>query len=342
MPIRGPSGQALPACAAPSGWIASWVREGDGRPAAWIREKAQKVDAGTLRTREAYGFAGFSLDFDAARSSTDVAGVPIPSWYPATLYSRKALETLYSRFRLAEMRGEPTLRIETDRARGVFALRFTGPDGDAGRAGRRLRGRRRKRDAGRARRGAHGAGCDPPQRRRIDPLRGPRRGPGPAVGPRLLARRRVARRRPAGLPRAPRTSSLRRISSASGRIRPGERRRSPSRASPPTGFASERSATRSTSTARPLPFDALLCRWTRGGRPWGIVLKGQNALERMPLACSGKPPRPPCRADGAPETLRRTRRSDQRPLGPLGRPERPVAKPANLRLDKDLRWNSRP
>ena len=54
------------------------------------------------------------------------------------------------------------------------------------------------------------------------------------------------------------------------------------------------------------PFDALLLPLDTGGRSWGIVLKGQNGLERIPVACKDKPARPPCRADGAPETLRRT------------------------------------
>ncbi len=129
LPIRDASGRALPDCSAPAGWTASWARESDGRPAAWMRERTQKVEAGSLRTREVYAFAGFSLDFEAARSAVDVAGIPIPSWYAATLYSRTALETLYSRFRLDDMRREPTLRIETDRGRGIFALHFTGPKG---------------------------------------------------------------------------------------------------------------------------------------------------------------------------------------------------------------------
>ncbi len=56
--------------------------------------------------------------------------MPIPAWYAATLYSRTALEILYSRFHLEAMRAEPTLTIEADRRRGVFALRLAGPRGE--------------------------------------------------------------------------------------------------------------------------------------------------------------------------------------------------------------------
>src|SRR5262245_52039308 len=94
-----------------------------------MREPVQKADTGTLRVRQAYAFASFSLDFDASRSTVDVGGIPIPAWYAAIFYSRPALESLYSRFRMAELRREPTLRIEADRDRGIFALHFTGPAG---------------------------------------------------------------------------------------------------------------------------------------------------------------------------------------------------------------------
>jgi hypothetical protein len=52
------------------------------------------------------------------------------------------------------------------------------------------------------------------------------------------------------------------------------------------------------------PFDVLLLP-VGAGRPWGLALKGQNGLERFPLACTGTPPRPPCRASGDAERLRR-------------------------------------
>jgi hypothetical protein len=60
----------------------------------------------------------------AARSGGEINGIPIPLWFPETLLTRSALETLYARFGLEAMRREPELRIETDAARGVFALRL--------------------------------------------------------------------------------------------------------------------------------------------------------------------------------------------------------------------------
>jgi hypothetical protein len=305
IPIRGPSGQTLPDCAAPSGWTASWIREGDGRPAAWVRERAQKVDAGTLRTRESYAFAGFSLDFDAARSSADVAGVPIPSWYPATLYSRKALETLYSRYRLEDMRREPTLRIEADRARGVFALRFAGPDGplvapveayavSGGTATLGVRAGERTAQVS-IRLGGDGSipyevrveGLGPQWDRAYSPA-GAWRGAGRQVF--LGAEDELASEDLVGIwaDSAGRTTPFAIEGGPPYRLRVGKE-----------GYSIDLVG------AAP-PFDALLFPLDAGGRSWGIVLKGQNGLERTPVACKGKPPRPPCRADGTPEAFRRT------------------------------------
>jgi hypothetical protein len=304
LPIRDASGRALPDCSAPAGWTASWVSEGEGRSAAWVRERAQTVDAGTLRTREAFAFAGFSLDFDAARSSVDVAGIPIPSWYAATLYPRAALQTLSSRFRLGDMRREPTLRIEADRGRGIFALRFSGPAGSlvatvdayasgggtatlAARAGERT---------------AHvsillgGDGAVPSEvtvsglgadwDRSYSPaaaMSGGARQVYPTAADELAANDL------AGLWGDP---SGRRISFAL-------------EGAPPYRLRIEADVYQvDLENARP-PFDVLLLPTGRAGRPWGLVLKGANGLERVPAACTGEPPRPPCRADGEAETLRR-------------------------------------
>jgi len=122
VPIRDASGRALPDCEAP-GWTWRWESEA-GKPSELVRERSQKVDGGTLVTREAFAFAGFSLDAVPARSGGEINGVPIPAWYPETLFTRTSLETLYNRFGLDAMRREPELSIETDAARGVFVLRF--------------------------------------------------------------------------------------------------------------------------------------------------------------------------------------------------------------------------
>lgn len=130
MPLRSADGKDLPDCARLGEWTYGWDRRAEGQPAVFVREQSVQVATGALRVREAFVFAGFSLDQDARRSSWDVNGVPIPQWYDATLYTRSALETLYGRFDLAKMRSEPVLSIATDRKRGVFALRFSGPKGE--------------------------------------------------------------------------------------------------------------------------------------------------------------------------------------------------------------------
>jgi hypothetical protein len=306
LPIRDASGRALPDCAPPAGWSASWGREGEGKSAAWVRERAQKSDAGTLRIRETYGFAGFSLDFDASRSSVDLGGIPIPSWYAATYYSRTALDTLYGRFRLEDMRREPTLRIETDRVRGVFALRFEGPAGtlvapvDAYSlvGGTATLGVRAGERAGQAavRLGGDGSvpyeiaitGLGPEWDRSYAPAgswRGAARQVFPSAADELAANDLAGQWGDASGGKTP---------IAIGGDLPYRLRVGASL------------YTLDLEGARP-PFDALLLPLeTRGGaRPWGVVLKGQNGLERVPLACSGTPARPPCRADGPAETLRR-------------------------------------
>ena len=129
VPIREASGRALPDCE-PPGWSWRWESTA-GKPSELVRERTQKVDGGTLVTREAFTFAGFSLDAAAARSGAEINGVPIPAWFPETLLTRAALETLYSRFGLDAMRKEPELSIVTDAVRGVFALRFRVPSSGA-------------------------------------------------------------------------------------------------------------------------------------------------------------------------------------------------------------------
>jgi hypothetical protein len=129
VPLRDAGGKDLPDCGAPAAWSFRWDQEAPGRPAAFVRERSETTDHGVLRTRDVYAFAGFSLDADAKRSAREIEGVPIPKWYGALLYSTSALETLYGRYDLSRIRAEPTLAIVTDREKGVFALRFSGPTG---------------------------------------------------------------------------------------------------------------------------------------------------------------------------------------------------------------------
>jgi hypothetical protein len=127
LPIRGLGGRELPDCARPGEWTHRWERPAPDAPSVLVRERTEKSDGATLRRRETYAFAGFSLDLDPKRSATDVNGLPIPSWYDAKFYTHDGLERLYGRFDMASFRATPRLSIVTDRDRGVFSLRFWTP-----------------------------------------------------------------------------------------------------------------------------------------------------------------------------------------------------------------------
>ena len=129
VPIRDAAGKPLPDCAPPRGWTWRWDAQ-PGKPSELVRERTENVAGGTLVIREAFAFAGFSLDRVAARSGGEINGVPIPAWFPETLFTRAALEILYARFNVDAMRRETELTIEADPARGVFALRFRAPSGE--------------------------------------------------------------------------------------------------------------------------------------------------------------------------------------------------------------------
>ena len=53
------------------------------------------------------------------------------------------------------------------------------------------------------------------------------------------------------------------------------------------------------------PMDVLLVPETGAGRAWGLVLRGANNIERIPIACSGEGASFACRKDGDGETFRR-------------------------------------
>ncbi|MFY9551125.1 MAG: hypothetical protein WAU32_08250, partial [Thermoanaerobaculia bacterium] len=304
-PVRDASGKERPDCEPAGGWTARFEKEAEGRPSALVREHLEKTARGTLRTRETYAFAGFSLDFDPKRSSAELEGIPIPSWYPATLYTRSALETLYGRFGLAALRQEPTLRIEADRARGVFALRLTGPAGAAvapveayseSEGTATLAGR-----AGDAT--AHvtvrlaGADGQVPMEVRVHGLgrgfdglyapAGSWRGGSQKVFP--GAADEVASEDLAGL-----------WGDAQGKTQTigieGE---------PPYRVRMQDTLYRIDMERAAAPIDLLLLPDAGAGRPWGIVLRGPNGLDRIPLACAGEAAALACRPDGDAETLRR-------------------------------------
>ena len=129
VPIHDAAGKDSPDCGAAGAWTWAWKSPGEGRPAALVRERSEATPNGVFAVREAFAFAGFSLEPDAALSRREIAGIEIPSSYDAVLYSNAALEALYARYDLSRLRPEPTLRIVADSARGVFAARFAAPEG---------------------------------------------------------------------------------------------------------------------------------------------------------------------------------------------------------------------
>lgn len=114
----------LPDCAPAEGWTLRWERPAEDAPAVVVRERIRETPQGPHQEREVYAFRGFALELDPARSSARIGSVVIPTWIPATLYTRDALEILKSRFDLTRFRAAPRLAIETDPARGVFAFHF--------------------------------------------------------------------------------------------------------------------------------------------------------------------------------------------------------------------------
>jgi len=124
IPIRGAGGAAVADCAPAGEWKHLWERASGDAPSVLVRERTTKVERGKLRRRETYAFAGFSLDLDRNRSSTDIDGLPIPEWYDSWFYTRAGLDQLYARFDLEAFRALPQLHVVVDRERGIFALRF--------------------------------------------------------------------------------------------------------------------------------------------------------------------------------------------------------------------------
>jgi hypothetical protein len=307
LPIRDAGGRELPDCSAAGEWNDRWEREVEGRPPVYVRERTESVAGGIFRKKSVFAFAGFSLDFDPNLSVSEINGVPIPSWYHAVLYTSAALETLYSRFDLAALKPEPTLTIETDRERGVFALRWRGPAGEtvasveayaAGSEGTAILGARA------ATKTAHvnvrlGGDGNVPVEVRVTGL-------GPALD-RIYA--------PAGSWRGRArmvfpTAADELVSEDLAGVWNDERGQNVSievEGAPPyrVRIGSE-TFTPDMERALP-PADLLLLPAGASGRPWGLTLRGPNALQRIPFSCSGEgqDAARSCRAEGKAETLRR-------------------------------------
>lgn len=306
LPIRGADGKDLPDCGLTGEWTDRWERESESRPSVLVRERTEKVAQGVFRIQDVYAFAAFSLDYDPKLSARQINGVPIPSWYGATLYTRAALEKLYGRFDLASLKSEPTLSILTDRERGVFALRFTGPGGEvvvpidafaatpasqtasvSGRVGGET---------------AHvsirlGGDGSIPYEARVEGL-----------GPRLDQRYSPAGSWRGGARQVFLTAADEVVSEDLVGVwngREGRRTMIAIEGAPPYRVRVGQASFTIDLEHATQPADLLLLPVDASGRPWGIVLQGPNAIDRIPLSCSGEGAGRACRADGEGERLRR-------------------------------------
>jgi hypothetical protein len=92
-----------------------------------MRERSRQKPNGVFRQVEAFRYAGFRLESDAARSSAWINGVEIPAWRDTVLYRRSAVEQLASRINLSPFRSQPHLRVLADRTEGVFEVQIEEP-----------------------------------------------------------------------------------------------------------------------------------------------------------------------------------------------------------------------
>ena len=108
-------------------WSWGWDRPSEDAPAEYRRERTHETELGPHRKIESFRYAGFRLELDPLRSSSEIRGVRIPNWYAATLYPRSALDGLYAHYDLSALKKSPRLRIVTDSEQGVFAVRLFSP-----------------------------------------------------------------------------------------------------------------------------------------------------------------------------------------------------------------------
>lgn len=308
LPIRDAKGQDLPDCGKPGAWTTRWESDGPGRPAAFVRERSEKASQGTLRVKEVFAFAGFSLDADVRRSTREVEGVPIPAWYDAVLYSTPALEILYTRFDLSRMRSEPTLRIVTDRERGVFALRFSDGkeersapvDSYAASAGEATLGARLGEKQARVRVTLGGQDRSLPMEVQVEGLGAPfDQVYGPAGswhgrGYKVFANV---------------SDELASEELVSTWIDPrGGQMPIDIEGAPPYRLRIGSAVYRIELARAEKPVDLLLLPVEPTGQPWGVILRGKNVIERVPFHCPSEDPGKAgsgCTAAGPAERLRR-------------------------------------
>ena len=304
IPLRDSGGKELPDCGRLDEWAWSWQRAGDTQPSMLVRQRTEKVESGTFRVQEVFRFAGFSLDADPRESGAEINGVPIPAWYPATFYTRAALEVLYERFDLSRMRGQTTLRIDADRQRGVFALRFAGPDADRTVP---IEASETKKDKtiltatadGKTVHATVSRGGDDgsvPFEIEVEGLGAPfDQIYAPAGGWRSAERNiflsavdEVVSKNVAGTWADPANQNLAIATEGA----------------PPYQVRVDKDLYTPILEGAPAPLDLLLLPAGSSGRPWGLILRGPNVLDRVPVTCDG-PGAAGCRADGPRLKLKR-------------------------------------
>ncbi|HYX20985.1 MAG TPA: hypothetical protein VFA98_09095 [Thermoanaerobaculia bacterium] len=303
VPIRETGGKDAPDCFAAGAWTWQWRTSGEGRPAALVRERSGTAPQGAFTVRDAFAFAGFSLEPDAALSGREIAGVAIPTWYDAVLYSNAALEVLYSRFDLSRLRPEPTLRITADRARGAFAVRFAAPEGDVELpvTASEPQGKAIRLDASLGEKSArlvvHLGGADGTVPMMVeaaglgapyDQIYGPAGSyHGRAAKVFLDADDELASEELASTWIDPR----------------GGQTTFDLAGAPPYRIRIEKELYGIDRARAEKPIDVVLVPETPTGRAWGIMLRGKNVIERTPVSCPAGGG--PCRPDGPPDRLRR-------------------------------------
>ncbi len=129
LPIAGRQG-SLPDCGTGEGWSYRWDRASEDVPAAYVRERSRETPDGLHHQMEVFRYTGFRLELDPHRSTAEIGAVSIPAWYDAVLYPKASLDGLNTRFDLSALKSSPRLRIVADRGQGVFALRFEGSSGE--------------------------------------------------------------------------------------------------------------------------------------------------------------------------------------------------------------------
>ena len=124
---RGTASQAD--CSASEGWTTKWEKPAENAPAVYVRERTRETPGGRHHEKEVFAFTGFALELDPSRGAAEIAGVEIPAWNDAILYTKPALDTLVSRFDLSPFRAAPRLRIQADRSSGLFAFHLSDRQG---------------------------------------------------------------------------------------------------------------------------------------------------------------------------------------------------------------------